>query len=367
MPPVAGSAVILLSARLGSVLPAAALPFFRDAAAVYLDTPPPGPAMARPGPPGSAVASPASPAAASSGSSVADDGASGLVDAGSGFAGSAAFPGALPVPSVDKLAAQAGVEPVVLLTTDVNGPSAAALAGAPVIAVVEPAGAALLDAVAVMDRLRSPGGCPWDAEQTHASLQQYLVEETYELLDAIAHDDRVALREELGDVLLQVLFHARVAAEDGAEPFTVDDVARSLVDKLVGRHPHVFAGSERLSTAGEQEVRWEELKRAEKQRTSSVDGVALGQPAVALAAKLVSRTARAGLPADLYPDGDDTGAVLFTVAALAKLAGEDPEAELRATALRFAADVRSTEDAARAAGLDPAALTPTNWRTHHPH
>lgn len=275
-------------------------------------------------------------------------------------------PGAEPVPAPEKLAAQASVEPVVLITTDATGQSALAMAGADVISSVQPPGSALLDAVEVMDRLRSPGGCPWDAEQTHDSLRQYLVEEAYELLDAIEHGDRDALLEELGDVLLQVLFHARIAAESASAPFTVDDVARSLVDKLVGRHPHVFAGSERLSTAGEQEVRWEELKREEKQRTSSVDGVALGQPAVALAAKLVSRTRRAGFPVDLYPDGDSTGAVLFAVTALAKLAGEDPEAELRTTALRFAAAIRAAETSARAAGLDPATLTPTHWRTHHP-
>ncbi len=145
-----------------------------------------------------------------------------------------------------------------------------------------------------MDRLRSPGGCPWDAEQTHESLLQYLIEECYELYQAIEDGDRDAVREELGDVLLQVLFHARIAAEDDARPFTIDDVAADLVAKLVGRHPHVFAGSERIDTAERQERRWEELKRAEKQRESSVDGVPLGQPAVALAAKLTSRTARAG-------------------------------------------------------------------------
>jgi len=163
-------------------------------------------------------------------------------------------------------------------------------------------GAELLDAIAVMDRLRSPGGCPWDAEQTHASLLQYLVEECYELYDAVEKDDRAAMREELGDVLLQVLFHARIAAE-AEDGFTIDDVARDLVAKLVGRHPHVFAGTERVDTAQRQEQRWEELKREEKQRTSSVDGVALGQPAVALAAKLTSRTARAGLPPELLPSG----------------------------------------------------------------
>ncbi|MBA3907784.1 MAG: MazG family protein, partial [Pseudonocardiales bacterium] len=181
----------------------------------------------------------------------------------------------------------------VLLTTDPG-------LGADTAVIAAPPGIALLDAVAVMDRLRSPGGCPWDAEQTHASLLQYLVEECYELYDAIEQGDRDAMREELGDVLLQVLFHARVAAEEDSG-FTIDDVAGVLVDKLVGRHPHVFAGTERVDTAARQAQRWEELKQKEKQRASSVDGVALGQPAVALAAKLTSRTARAGLPSELLP------------------------------------------------------------------
>ncbi len=231
-----------------------------------------------------------------------------------------------------------------------------------------PPGAALLDAVAVMDRLRSPGGCPWDAEQTHESLLQYLVEECYELYQAVEDGDRVALREELGDVLLQVLFHARVASE-GSPPFDVDDVAAELVAKLVGRHPHVFAGTERIDTAERQEHRWEELKRAEKRRESSVDGVATSQPAVALAAKLTSRTARAGLPAALLPSGDDAagpGERLFALAAAARLAGDDPEAQLRTAALRFAADVRAAEAAARAAGLDPHALDAAAWRRFWP-
>ena len=125
----------------------------------------------------------------------------------------------------------------VLLTTDLTqAPEADEVIGAP-------RGAALLDAVAVMDRLRSPGGCPWDAEQTHESLLPYLVEECYELYQAIEDGDGAAVREELGDVLLQVLFHARVAA-DGEWSFDIDDVAGDLVAKLVGRHPHVFAGSE---------------------------------------------------------------------------------------------------------------------------
>lgn len=265
----------------------------------------------------------------------------------------------------------------VLLTTDLTqAPAADDLIGAP-------RGAALLDATAVMDRLRSPGGCPWDAEQTHASLLPYLVEECYELYQAIEDGDGTAVREELGDVLLQVLFHARVASEteselgsrsgdpEGERSFDIDDVAADLVTKLVGRHPHVFAGSdvrarERIDTAERQEHRWEELKRAEKQRDSSVDGVPLGQPAVALAAKLISRTTRAGLPPDLLPEGPGVGERLFAAAARAKLAGDDPEAALRTAARRFADDVRAAERSARDAGLDPHALDAAAWRAHWP-
>ncbi|MHA6620260.1 MazG family protein [Pseudonocardia sp. DLS-67] len=250
--------------------------------------------------------------------------------------------------------------PTVLLTTDPARADGAVLAAPP------PQGAALLDAAAVMDRLRSPGGCPWDAEQTHESLLQYLIEECYELYQAIEDGDRDAIREELGDVLLQVLFHARVAAEHGTRPFTVDDVAGDLVTKLVGRHPHVFAGSERIDTAERQEHRWEELKRAEKQRESSVDGVPLGQPAVALAAKLTSRTARAHLPSDLLPAGAGVGEQLFALAAGAKLGGVDPEAELRSAARRFADTVRAAERAAVADDADPHGLDADGWRRYWP-
>jgi XTP/dITP diphosphohydrolase len=250
----------------------------------------------------------------------------------------------------------------VLLTTDPDRTDPADGA----VAVGPPQGAALLDAAAVMDRLRSPGGCPWDAEQNHESLLQYLIEECYELYQAVEDGDRDAIREELGDVLLQVLFHARIAAEDAERPFTIDDVAGDLVAKLVGRHPHVFAGSERIDTAERQEHRWEELKRAEKQRESSVDGVPLGQPAVALAAKLTSRTARAHLPPDLLPGGSTVGEQLFAIAAHAKLARVDPEAELRTAARRFADAVRAAERAAAADGADPHALDAASWRRYWP-
>ncbi len=251
----------------------------------------------------------------------------------------------------------------VLLTTDAGHWSVQRATA--VITAPAPPGSALVEAVAVMDRLRSPGGCPWDAEQTHASLLQYLVEECYELYQAIEDDDREAMREELGDVLLQVLFHARIAGEDG-DPFDIDDVAGDLVAKLVGRHPHVFAGSESIDTAERQERRWEELKRAEKQRESSVDGVPLGQPAVALAAKLTSRTARAGLPPALLPEGPGVGEQLFALAARAKLAGVDPEAELRIAARRFAETVREAERAASRDGLDPHKLDAEAWDRYWP-
>ncbi len=258
-----------------------------------------------------------------------------------------------------------GTDPATLSDTDVvltTSPGAGPVVPAP-------PGTALLEAVAVMDRLRSPGGCPWDAEQTHTSLLRYLVEECYELYQAVEDGDRTEMREELGDVLLQVLFHARVAAESAEDPFDVDDVAAGLVDKLVGRHPHVFTPTrERVASADEQDLRWDELKRAEKKRESSVDGVATGQPAVALAAKLASRTARAGLPADLLPDdgGDDPGTRLFRLAARTQIEGGDPEAALRTVARRFEADVRAAERAAAADGRDPHGLDAADWRTYWP-
>ncbi|GGO88280.1 nucleoside triphosphate pyrophosphohydrolase [Wenjunlia tyrosinilytica] len=203
-------------------------------------------------------------------------------------------------------------------------------------------GARLLDLVAVMDRLRSPGGCPWDAEQTHASLVKYLIEEAYELVETIEQGDREALREELGDVLLQVMFHARIAQEDEQEPFSIDDVAGGIVDKLVYRHPHVFASVD-ADTPEQVEANWEELKAAEKHRDSVTDGVPMGQPALALAAKLLARADKAGIdvpvPAPVAPperpdDEAAIGRLLLAVAALACANGVDPEAALRAEARR---------------------------------
>ena len=207
-------------------------------------------------------------------------------------------------------------------------------------------GARLLDLVAVMDRLRSPGGCPWDAEQTHESLVKYLVEESFELVEAIEEGDREMLREELGDVLLQVLFHSRIAEEHPEEPFSVDDVAGGIVDKLTYRHPHVF-GDVDASTASQVEANWETLKAAEKQRGSVVEGVPLAQPALALAAKLHSRAAKAQLDAALPEEG--IGGELLALAVRAQEQGLDPEAELRAAARRYRDAIQQAERTGRGA------------------
>jgi XTP/dITP diphosphohydrolase len=212
-------------------------------------------------------------------------------------------------------------------------------------------GARLLDLVAVMDRLRSPGGCPWDAEQTHRSLLPYLLEEAYETVEAVETDDLDGLREELGDLLLQVVFHARLGEEHPERPWSVDDVAAGIVDKLVARHPHVFGPAGEGGPDAEQvDLRWDELKRAEKGRRSAVDGVPLDQPALALAAKLVARAGRAGVgvpvpaagwPAQMSPDA--VGAALLALAAAATRAGVDAEAALRAAARGYAQEVRRRE------------------------
>ena len=217
-----------------------------------------------------------------------------------------------------------------------------------------PAGGELLRLVEVERRLRDPeGGCPWDLEQDHASLAPYLVEETYEALDAIASGDDREIVEELGDVLLQVVFHAQVGAD--RHTFTIDDVARGITDKLVHRHPHVF-GDVDVADADEVVANWEALKAAEKPgRQGPFDGVATSQPAVPLTAKLVSRAARHHVP---QPDGDAAlalvrqrleqlaaapdeergeayGELLLAVVGLAQQTGLDPELTLRAAADRF--------------------------------
>jgi XTP/dITP diphosphohydrolase len=197
-------------------------------------------------------------------------------------------------------------------------------------------------AVEVMDTLRSPGGCPWDAEQTHASLAKYLLEETYEVLEAIETGDAELLREELGDLLLQVLFHARLAQELApAQAFSIDDVAGDLVDKLIRRHPHVF-GEAVIASSAELNETWEQQKIAEKGRTSATDGVPLGQPALALSAKLVARAGRAGLRVAPEPTSE-LGQQLFALVQEAVEAGVDPELALRETARAYRAAMLEAE------------------------
>ena len=169
------------------------------------------------------------------------------------------------------------------------------------------------------------------------------LEEAYELVEAIEDGDRDAYREELGDVLLQVVFHARIAQDDAERPFTIDDVAAGLVDKLIRRHPHVF-GDETAETPEQVQEHWLRTKAAEKRRTSVTDGVPLDQPALALAAKLAARARTAGLhpPAD---DAPEVGDRLLALAARAEAEGTDPETALRAAARRYRAALREAEGA----------------------
>lgn len=214
-------------------------------------------------------------------------------------------------------------------------------------------GARLLEVVAVMDRLRSPGGCPWDAAQTHTSLMPHLIEEAYEAYEALEVGDGVALREELGDVLLQVVFHARLAEED-AQPWSVDEVAGDLVDKLVRRHPHVFAGA----PADDLQGSWDALKAAEKGRRSVTEGVPLHQPALALARTLQARGSRLGAP---LPAGDGLGGALWELVRQCRDAGVDPEQALRATARAYRDALATAEGLVRERGGDPATTSAAQW------
>jgi len=245
----------------------------------------------------------------------------------------------------DLAAAQDRPDDVVLLGTADELAGLDAIEGAP-----EPTGARLFDVVTVMDRLRSPGGCPWDAEQTHASLRGYLLEEAHEAYDAIVDDDYPAMREELGDVLLQVAFHARVAAEaaDGRR-FDIDDVAGDLVDKLVRRHPHVF-GDAGPRDVEQVEAGWEEIKKAEKQRRSPTEGVSRSQPAASWGAALARRAARAGLdtpPAgELSVDSPEAlGERLLGVVVAASQRGWDVEDALREAVRRYAGELDAQAEA----------------------
>ena len=208
----------------------------------------------------------------------------------------------------------------------------------------------LLRLLEVMDRLRSPGGCPWDAEQTHQSLIKYLLEESYEFVDSVDENDRVAMREELGDILLQVYFHSRIAQEHPTDPFSIEDVASGIADKLIRRHPHVFGDVEAKSSE-EVKQNWEELKRVEKGRNSATDGVALAQPALPLITKLIYRAEKNGIHLDLptadmnneVPAEVAIGDALVAAVAAAIKQGIEPEDLLRTRAREIAEEIKRIE------------------------
>ena len=210
-------------------------------------------------------------------------------------------------------------------------------------------GSELQRLVEVMDRLRSPGGCPWDAEQTHESLIKYLLEESYEFIDSVDAKDRDGMREELGDVLLQVYFHSRIAEDHPTDPFSIEDVARAIADKLIRRHPHVFNG---LQVTGNQEIidNWEEIKAKEKGRTSALDGVALAQPALPLVEKLLYRAEKyrveVSLPkyqSDKPATEESVGQALASIIAWARDNEIDPENALRLYGRQIAEQIKAAE------------------------
>lgn len=221
-----------------------------------------------------------------------------------------------------------------------------------------PTGEGLIRLIQVMDQLRSPGGCPWDAEQTHRSLVQYLIEETYETVDAIDTGTRDDLLEELGDLLLQVYFHARIAEERVDDPFSIDDVAHGIANKLVRRHPHVFPDTDGNLTAAADaavvEAKWQELKNAEKSRTSVTDGVPVSLPAMTQASKLLQRLKNASATAPLSMDavetvedalanGVDPGQLMIALVAKLRADGVDPDALMRESVRDFRAAIVDAE------------------------
>lgn len=201
-----------------------------------------------------------------------------------------------------------------------------------------------------MDKLRSPGGCPWDAEQDHQSLLKYLLEESYEFIEAVEDDDRVAMQEELGDLLLQVFFHARVAEDHKDSPFNIEDVAKGIADKLERRHPHVF-GDISVKDSAEVVENWEKLKATEKGRRSAIEGVPLAQPALPLIAKLLDRAANLDYQLKIKNDlllNENTDSVAFGNLMVGLIAqavelGIDPEVSLRNAAKSLIRDIEAYE------------------------
>jgi len=202
----------------------------------------------------------------------------------------------------------------------------------------------------VMDKLRSPGGCPWDAEQDHVTLLKFLLEESYEFIEAVEENDRDAMKEELGDLLLQVYFHSRMAEEDKEQPFDIEDVAKGVADKLIRRHPHVFSDTV-VGSSSEVLENWEAQKAVEKGRTSAIDGVPLAQPALTLASKLLYRASKSNYKLPIaepvkLPDGidqDQFGELLLGLISQAVEKGLDPEASLRGAAKSLITQIKIHE------------------------
>jgi XTP/dITP diphosphohydrolase len=277
------------------------------------------------------------------------------------------MPVAVPWSLPSARSAHTGEDAAVLLSSDPEHPSVTARLAAGerlICAPVQQPGERLVDAVAMMDKLRTAG--PWESEQTHDSLRRFLLEETYELFDAVRSGDADALRDELGDVLLQVLFHARIAEDAPQHPFTIDDVADALLRKLGNRAPGVLAGE--VISLNEQLAQWEERKALEKPRNSVMDDVPTGQPALALAQKVVQRVTRAGFPVDLIP---------ADITSITVTSEFDAENTLHTAVLVFMDTVRGVEKAIAvqrrvgdiAAELEAApagAITEEEWRACWP-
>jgi len=213
----------------------------------------------------------------------------------------------------------------------------------------------LEELIAVLEKLRAPGGCAWDAEQTHESLVKYLVEESYELVDAIERGDRDEMIEELGDVLYQVVFHADIAAHTPGEEFTLEDVAANMTAKMIGRHPHVFGDSAQkdalnIQSGSDVSGMWDELKKADKShRTSVLDGIPQSMPALALADKVLGKAEKIGIldadaPAALaLSTEEELGGVLLAIVTSARANGLDAERALRTVLRELQDEIREVE------------------------
>ncbi|QII07404.1 MazG family protein [Rhodococcoides fascians A25f] len=256
-------------------------------------------------------------------------------------------------------AAPDAVDPVLVSTDRANPDVQNRIArGERVIAAEKLPGDDVIAAVHLMDRLHTVGG--WEAQQTHESLRGYLLEETYELLDAIAAGNLNDLREELGDLLLQVLFHSRIAQNAAENAFDIDDVAAGLVAKLTHRSPHLARQDGGPIDIVEQERAWEAQKASEKARRSCIDGIALSQPSLALAQKVIGRATKAGLPDELVPDG----LRVVHIGVDHSHGGESAEDALRRRVLDFASLIRNAEASARNAGIAPGEMSALDWIEH---